>query len=336
MKSLLIRTIAGWLVLSVLVIPGIILPAAYLTKHLGSSYVQDLTGIARAQAAELLLILVSQSEGERSPERMVQLSSTMAALEERTMHQTQGIVAIREIALIDTKGRVLAHNDVTQIAKDTPSRFQEEKYTKIAQRTRRDSIAVLPLEPYQPALPANAAGKRIAEFVLPSMKVMFPDLFVAAYEATAAVYPVDGEIPSGGIVMIVENRAPLRVFGLIGSLLSPAAFVMGAVALVLVLYLPVLALVAQRKKTPAPAISEEVIPSVEAVPSAHAEGDDSDFHAPEMPSVDFGEVPLPDFIQNDSLQQYAAAAAPHTYSSSSSGARPALDEILDAIPVEPD
>lgn len=346
MKSPLIRTIAGWLVLCVLVIPGIALPAMYVARHIGTTYIRDMTAVARTQAVELLLVLVSQSEGDRSPEKMVQLSSTMAALEERTMHQTQGIVAIREIALIDTKGRVLAHNDVTKMARDTPSRFHEEKYTRIGQRIRRDSIQILPLETFSPQLPSNKAAQKAGELLLPALQKSFPDLFVSSYEATAAVYPVDGEVPSGGIVMVVENRAPLRIFGLMGSLLSPAAFVAAAILLVLLLYLPVLLLLAGRRKSAqVSSAQDESIPSVEAMPGSmpgNLDADvDPDFHVPEMPAVDFGEVPLPDFIQAAANEHSAVSAYSHSsYSHSASGSgallRPALDEILDAIPVEPD
>lgn len=342
MKSVLFRTIVGWIVLSLLVIPAVLLPAAFLGRWLGTAYINDISGIARGQSGELLQIIVSQSEGDLSADRLVLLASTMASLEERTMRQTQGIAAVREIALIDTKGRVLAHNDVTKIAKNTPSRFTEDKYLKIAQRTRRDSIAILPIEGYNPALPSNPVARKISEAVLPEMKKMFPELFVSAYEATSAVYPVDGEIPSGGVVMVVENRAPIRVFGAISALLSPVSMAAGgAILLVLFLYLPVLALIAGRRKEEIR--SMDSIPSVEAMPNVEpaSEGElDSDLHAPEAPHVDFGEVPLPDFIQGAEVPvhspqenlAYAGAAG----SSSGPMLRPALDEILDAIPVEPD
>lgn len=344
---------AGWVLLSVLVIPAVLVPAGFLGRRLGTAYINDIAGVTRGQAGELLQVLVSQSEGELSPERLVQLSSTMAALEERTMHQTQGITAIREIALIDKKGKILAHNDVTRMAKNAVSRFTDEKYTKISQRIRRDSIAITAQEAYNPELPANPVARRVSEALIPHLKKEFPELFIATYEATAAVYPVDGEIPSGGVVMVLENRAPLRVFGAIGSVLSPAALAaLGAIMLVLFLYLPVLLLLSARKKDPAPATMPreiETLPAVEAEPEAiEPVSDDPDFHAPEMPAVDFGEVPLPDFI--DPVHSYAAAAASVSPSVSHSvSVEPALasrhdtgrrhhsfDEILDAIPVEPD
>lgn len=343
MKSVLFRTIVGWIVLSLLVIPAVLLPAAFLGRWLGTAYINDIAGIARGQSGELLQIVVSQSEGELTSDRLVLLSSTMASLEERTMRQTQGIAAVREIALIDTKGRVLAHNDVTKIAKNSVSRFTEEKYLKIAQRTRRDSIAILPVEAYNPQLPANPVARKIGEALLPGMKSAFPELFVSAYEATAAVYPIDGEIPSGGVVMVVENRAPQRVFAAISSLLSPVSLAAGgAILIVLFLYLPVLALIAGRRKEEIH--SMDSVPSVEAMPDdvPGADGEvDPDLHAPEAPHVDFGEVPLPDFIQgaeppvhsqpDPHVHAYAAAAA-----GPGGTLRPPLDEILDAIPVNPD
>jgi len=323
----MLKTIVGWFVLWILVLIGVLTPFGYLAIRMGQLYLNQTAPAARNQAVDMIRIIASQVEGVPGPERLVSLSQTMSELVQRTNAEGSDTMAVSELALIDPKGRVLAHSDVTKIARDTISPYATPETLAMFNRLRRDAVGIKVTDEITPELPPNPVANYVRDRIIPKAKELYPDLFVRSYQVTCTIYPIDGEVPSAGFILKVDHRAPARIFRLLGTALSPAILIaLASVFGVVILYLPVLIIVSAKKKQKAPVHHDDHIESM-AVP-------EEDVHASEqhVSPVDFDDIPLPDFLEDAPITPASALAT----SASRSGSHYDGLDILDAIPIEPD
>ncbi|MCE9597850.1 MAG: hypothetical protein K8S54_07770 [Spirochaetia bacterium] len=357
MKHWIWKTIAGWIVLWLFVLPAVLLPLGFLASKLGDAYLTEAAPQARNQAVELMRLIASQAEGDLTPEKMVNMSQTMADLVQRSNTSSSGIMSIRDLALIDPKGKVLAHNDVTQIAKDTASAYTTKEVLGLFNRLRRDSVDVRITALYTPEFSKDPLTQAIVTKFMPQFRAAYPELLAGQYTITTAVYPIDGEVPKAGFILTVDHRSPERILGSMASLMTPVLlFAFGVIGIVAFFYLPVLILITARQnavKVPGVAEYENTHIDDEDLPDISAE--------PEFEHVsptDFDDVPLPDFLEDAPLSSANAHSASgnaqvtsHSLSHSQSmhmpreipvpamagtASRYAPGEVLDAIPLEAD
>jgi hypothetical protein len=347
MKHWFWKTILGWILLFFVILPAVLIPTLYLGKTLGSLYLSETAPAAKIQGLDILRVLSAQAEGDLKPDKLVAISGTMSDVVQR-MNTGATPLGIKEIALIDPKGRVLAHNDVTFIAKDAVSPYANDKFLAVLRRPRRDSATVVPLQPYSPALPQNIVAEKLGDRILTPLRSAYPDLFIASYTISSAVYPIDGEAPNAGFIMIVENHTPERFFSILGALLSPVALVtFGSILVAMFFALPVLLLVTARGKQ---IVYRDHLDDDLPIAHAHAEPETHE-------SIDFEDVPLPEFMDEEAASQMAPHANPSTPPATIQHVAPyndlppsvaaaaavmtpppahSYDEILDAIPIDAD
>ncbi|MBL8021866.1 MAG: hypothetical protein JNM27_19485 [Leptospirales bacterium] len=357
MKHWIWKTLAGWLVLWLFVLPAVLLPLAFLAQKLGDAYLSEAGPQAKTQAVELVRLLASQAEGELTPEKLVNMSQAMSDLVQRSNTSYTDIMVIKDLALIDPKGKVLAHFDVTQIAKDTTSAYKTKEVLGLFNRLRRNSVDTEISGLYTPELSKDPVTQALVARYMPTIRARYPDLLAGQYTVTSSVYPVDGEVPKAGFVLTIEHRSPARVLHVISSVFVPVMlFALGVIVIVGFFYLPVLVLITARKQ-------EAKAVKIAEYENSHVDEDDlPDISAePDFESVsptDFDDVPLPDFLEDAPIPGPTVSTEPlYAPPEQTSGpvrvqpvpsrevpvpsmavtaARYAHSEILDAIPLEAD
>lgn len=357
MKHWIWKTLAGWIVLWLFVLPAVLLPLGFLAQKLGDAYLREVAPQAKTQAVELLRLLASQAEGDLTPEKLVNMSQTMSDLVQRSNTSYADVMVIKDLAFIDPKGKVLAHFDVTQIARDTTSAYTSKEVLGLFDRLRRASVDVQISGLYTPELSKDPVTQALVARFMPTIRDRYPDMLAGQYTVTSSVYPVDGEVPKAGFVLTVEHHSPARVLHVFSSVFVPVIlFALGVIVIVGVFYLPVLVLITARKQQAQAAriaeyenshVDEDDLPDISAEP---------DFES--VTPTDFDDVPLPDFLEDAPIPGPTVSTGPlyapsepvtgpvrvqpvpsrevPVPSMAATAARYAHSEILDAIPLDAD
>ncbi|GEM_PF-1639385 len=197
MAARMFKWLGGSFLISIMLLVGMI-PAAYFIYRDGAEMVGEVQKQARSRASQLTVALGAQASEATSPEALVALCETMKLLVQDSQESARGFV-VEETFLIDLEGRVMAHNDVAKVAKDSGITYTEEKYKDVLLNARRYplDLQVTGRTSYRPDAPLAS--------MIPLLEKYIPDLRANRFHVAYAVYLPDADVPSGSLHVHLRN-----------------------------------------------------------------------------------------------------------------------------------
>ncbi|MCB1164562.1 MAG: hypothetical protein KDK33_00300 [Leptospiraceae bacterium] len=209
MAARMFKWLGGTFLISLFLLLGMI-PAAYFIYRDGADLVQEVQNQARSRAGQLAVSLGAQASEATSPEALVSLCETMKQLVEDSQMSARGFV-VEKSFLLDLEGRILAHNDVAMVAKDSGITYTEEKFRDVLANARRYplDVTVVGRTDYRPKAPLAA--------LIPFLEKYIPDLRAYEFHVAYAVYLPDADVPSGSLHLFLRNDGIHRILDLYWS-----------------------------------------------------------------------------------------------------------------------
>ena len=200
------KWLGGSFLISLMLLVGMI-PAGYFVYRDGAEMVQEVQKQAKSRASQLTVALGAQASEATSPEALVGLCETMKQLVQDSQASARGFI-VEEAFLIDLEGRVLAHNDVARVAKDSGITYSDEKYQDVLMNARRYplDLEVIGRTDYRPDAPLVA--------LLPFLEKYLPDLRANRFHVAYAVYLPDADVPSGSLHVYLKNEGINNILNL--------------------------------------------------------------------------------------------------------------------------
>ncbi|MCB1169857.1 MAG: hypothetical protein KDK25_05955 [Leptospiraceae bacterium] len=198
MAARMFKWLGGSFLISLMLLVGMV-PAGYFVYRDGAEMVQEVQKQAKSRASQLTVALGAQASEATSSEALVALCETMKQLVQDSQASARGFI-VEEAFLIDLEGRVLAHNDVARVAKDSGITYSEEKYQEVLMNARRYpmDLEVIGRTDYRPDAPLVA--------LLPFLEKYLPDLRANRFHVAYAVYLPDADVPSGSLHVFLRNE----------------------------------------------------------------------------------------------------------------------------------
>ncbi|MBI3396577.1 MAG: hypothetical protein HY042_12120 [Spirochaetia bacterium] len=188
------------------------------------SSVAEVLSLAQRRGAELGIALSTMATEQAGRDKgMVAMSAVFTDLVRLSKSRNEDFV-VEEVFLLDSKGKLLAHNDVSKLAKDavaaSTAEYSKPEYSQVLNRDRRDPVVSRPL-------PADSS-------VIPTPREMIlarilPGLTNVRAHIGVAVFQVDADFPTAGVHMIVSVKSMTGIIaGLTQSFLYALAVSAGA------------------------------------------------------------------------------------------------------------
>lgn len=198
MAARILKWLVGSFIISLMLLLGMI-PAGYFIYRDGAELVQEVQKQAKSRASQLTVALGAQASEATTPEAMVALCETMKQLVMDSQTAARGFI-VEEAFLIDLEGRVMAHNDVARVARDSGISYSEEKYQEVLMNARRYplDLEVVGRTNYQPKAPLA--------MLIPFLERYIPDLRANRFHVAYAVYLPDADVPSGSLHVYLRNQ----------------------------------------------------------------------------------------------------------------------------------
>ncbi len=191
------KWLGGSFLISIMLLVGMV-PAGYFIYRDGAEMVGEVQNQARSRASQLTVALGAQASEATSPEALVALCETMKELVQDSQEAARAFV-VEETFLIDLEGRVLAHNDIARVAKDSGITYSEEKYKEVLLNARQYpmDLEVTGRTNYRPDAPLA--------WLIPMLEKYIPDLRANKFHVAYAVYLPDADVPSGSLHVYLRN-----------------------------------------------------------------------------------------------------------------------------------
>ena len=169
---------------------GFVVLKNYLKR---SADIAEMTGVITGT-------LISYMNGEFENSDKNYYVKLNAALYEmvRDSRDRQDSYRIEEVFFIDKSGKLLAHSDISRIAKNSGADYNTEKYLTAAYRpiSNPHSVRIDSILSYDGSYPRK---------IYDLLKEKFPDLLAERYHIGVAVYPVDTDISRGSVHVMIQN-----------------------------------------------------------------------------------------------------------------------------------
>ncbi len=184
------------LLLSTLVFSGVIF---FTVERFAALTVKDLYDSTRAQSEQIgyaLGLVASEGGGSRD---MANLSSVMKRMVDRSLHSNDRLT-LQELYFLGSDGKILAHNDISKVARDSGVKYEGEIYNEARKLGSRDPVLYSSLE--ETARPSDPLDGWIYSFLAYTHK----DLVSSRYMVAVAVYPADAFISRGTLHLVFKNN----------------------------------------------------------------------------------------------------------------------------------
>tara|TARA_B100001939_G_scaffold337275_1_gene341387 strand:+ start:16038 stop:17213 length:1176 start_codon:yes stop_codon:yes gene_type:complete len=206
MAARMFKWLGGSFLISIMLLVGMV-PAGYFIYRDGAEMVGEVQNQARSRASQLTVALGAQASEATSPEALVGLCETMKQLVQDSQEAARAFV-VEETFFIDLEGRVLAHNDIARVAKDSGITYTEEKYKEVLLNARRYplDLEVIGRTTYRPDAPLA--------WMIPMLEKYIPDLRANRFHVAYAVYLPDADVPSGSLHVYLRNDGIDKILNL--------------------------------------------------------------------------------------------------------------------------
>jgi len=215
MFARILKTLFAALLLFVILSSATAVLSGVSLFYAGKILVEESNRYVKSRGTELGTGLASLASPEWTGDRLVDLAYSMNEVV-RDSRQRNDPVFIKEIFLLDRDGNVLAHNDVSRIAKESEIKYTGEDYDRVLTRPREEPTRLDVAWNYPE--PENQFLRKIVEQFRKHVK----EVPAHTYHLAVAVFPVDADIAKGSIHIYFENRgflASLAVLPAMGKTL---------------------------------------------------------------------------------------------------------------------
>ncbi len=177
----------------------IFLPISYVYWS-GKSFIEEIQSQTKNRALEVGVALNTLSGESFYYDNMISLSYVMAKIVEHT-NTREDPYQIKEIFLIDQKERLIAHSDITKLAKDMQEKYDPIKYkfNELLFVLNPITIDIIGYADIQ--IPEVLFKKNIENFVQKYLKNLLPNQF----HVYTNIYPPDERLPVGSLHIIIHN-----------------------------------------------------------------------------------------------------------------------------------
>ncbi len=177
----------------------IFLPISYVYWS-GKSFIEEIQSQTKNRALEVGVALNTLSGESFYYDNMISLSYVMAKIVEHT-NTREDPYQIKEIFLIDQKERLIAHSDITKLAKDMQEKYDPIKYkfNELLFVLNPITIDIIGYADIQ--IPEVLFKKNIENFVQKYLKNLLPNKF----HVYTNIYPPDERLPVGSLHIIIHN-----------------------------------------------------------------------------------------------------------------------------------
>lgn len=193
----------------------------------------QIENITRTRGRELGITLAAFAGENMTDKGLVRVSAAM----NRVVKASRGradYFEVREIALLDRKGRVRAHSDVTKAASDARSIYKNEKYGSVLNLPFQEPVLFEIVESLKVDFPF---AEYLEEYTV-YIKKIWPDFSVSGekYHMGFAVYTPDEKIAVARMHMMVDIKSPIM-------LLKSVKTIIIEIALFTLLFVPILTVI---------------------------------------------------------------------------------------------
>lgn len=172
--------------------------AGYGLQRVGGTLARELEFQMKERMNDLSFSLAKLATTGQKKKDLVLLSETMMDLVDSSA-STSDRLQIQEVLYINSKGELLAHNDVTFLAKSAQKKYDTPEYLSVFARPKRDPVEINSIETAKK--PEGLLEKTVYDLLNQS----HPYLLTTEFRVGAAVYMTDGIIPAGGLHVIYHS-----------------------------------------------------------------------------------------------------------------------------------
>lgn len=213
----LFKFISGFLIIFLILFLGLLVPIIYIFQS-GKAFIEEIQSQTKNRAIEITYALDAMSGESIYYDNIISLSSVMTKIMENN-NQRNDPYKIKEIFLLDEKNNLLAHNDITKVAKDFQPKYDPTKYKLGVILFSGSPVGLQVIGKTKIQFPEvvtkfNAftkpffdIEKQISEWI----EKYIPDLLANEFHLYSSVYPPDELLPKGSLHLLIENQgiAPL-------------------------------------------------------------------------------------------------------------------------------
>lgn len=206
------KFLVGFFIIFFILSLGLVIPIIYIFQS-GKAFIEEIQNQTKNRAIEITNALDAMSGESIYYDNMISLSSVMTKIMENN-NQRNDPYKIKEIFLLDQRNNLLAHNDITKLAKDFQPKYDPTKYKlgtilfsgspiglEIIGKTKIQFPEVITkLNSF--TKPFFDIEKQITHWI----EKYIPDLLANEFHLYSSVYPPDELLPKGSLHLLIENQ----------------------------------------------------------------------------------------------------------------------------------
>lgn len=196
---------------------GLIAPIIFIYQS-GKNFIEEVQLNTKNRALEITSTLDTMSGESLYYDNLISLSNVMAKIKNYTNIRNDPY-KIEEIFLLDNANRLLAHNDITKVAKDYQPKYDKKIY-KLGEilfsgnpiQIETIGFASIQLPEEIKKLDSFLFFISIEKIIINYINKYLPDLLAEKFHVYSSVYPPDENIPKGSLHIVIKNYGIVPLF----------------------------------------------------------------------------------------------------------------------------